>query len=91
MADSLERQVIEIVAKRKKVPSETITRDSTFEQLGIDSLDGIDLVFTFEDTFRISVPDHVAREMRSIRQVVESLQAALAAQAAQQQTPTPQS
>jgi hypothetical protein len=29
--------------------------------------------------------------MRSIRQVVESLQAALAAQAAQQQTPTPQS
>jgi acyl carrier protein len=91
MDDSLERQVIEIVAKRKKVPPETITRDSTFEQLGIDSLDGIDLVFTFEDTFGISVPDHVAREMRSIRQVVDSLQAALAAQAAQPETPTPRS
>jgi acyl carrier protein len=90
MDDSLERQVIEIVAKRKKVPTEAITLDSTFDQLGIDSLDGIDLVFTFEDTFKISVPDHVAREMRSIKQVVESLRAALAAQAAQE-TPASQS
>ena len=29
---------------------------STFQELGIDSLDGIDLVFTFEDEFKSASP-----------------------------------
>jgi acyl carrier protein len=77
MEDALEQQVIEIVAQKKKIPAENVRPDSTFTELGIDSLDGIELVFMFEDTFKISIPDNVAREMKSIRQVVDGLRAAL--------------
>ena len=71
--DNLERRVIEIIAKRKHLDPNTLTADTTFEQLGIDSLDAADLLFAFEDDFGIVVPDDVARSMRSVGQVVEGL------------------
>jgi acyl carrier protein len=71
--DNLERRVIEIIAKRKHLDPANLTAATTFEQLGIDSLDAADLLFAFEDDFGIVVPDDVARSMRSVGQVVEGL------------------
>lgn len=75
--DQLERQVIDIIAQKKRLPPENIVLDSTFLDLGIDSLDGMDLLFAFEDTFNISIPDEVARQMKSVRQVTEGLRQVL--------------
>jgi len=58
--DNLERRVIEIIAKRKHLDPAGLTAETTFEQLGIDSLDAADLLFAFEDDFGIVVPDDVA-------------------------------
>ena len=41
-------RVIEIIAKTQRIPLESISLDSTFEQLKIDSLDGINIVFALE-------------------------------------------
>ena len=76
--DQLDQQVIEIIAKKKKVDPSTITLASTFQELAIDSLDGMDLVFTFEDTFNISVPDNVVQKMKSVGDVVTGLRQELA-------------
>jgi len=73
MSDDLERQVIELIARKKKLDPAAITVDSTFEQLGVDSLDAADLLFTFEDTFKIVVPDDAAQSMKSVGQVVDGL------------------
>jgi acyl carrier protein len=73
VADSLERRVIEIIAKRKRLDPAGLTAATTFEQIGIDSLDAAELLFTFEDDFGIVVPDDVARAMKSVGQVVEGL------------------
>ena len=77
--DSLDQKVIELIAQKKHLPPESVTLDSTFVELGIDSLDGMDLLFTFEETFKLSIPDEVAQQMKSVRQVTEALRAALAA------------
>lgn len=76
--DNLEQQVIDIIAKKKKLDPATVTLDSTFEQLGLDSLDAADLLFTVEDTFGVLVPDHEAQSMRSVREVVDGLRALIA-------------
>ncbi len=73
MSDDLERQVIELIARKKKLDPATISVDSTFEQLGVDSLDAADLLLTFEDTFKIVVPDEAAQSMKSVGQVVDGL------------------
>jgi acyl carrier protein len=75
--DQLERQVVDIIAQKKRLPPENITLDSTFLDLGIDSLDGMDLLFAFEDTFNISIPDDVAQQMKSVRMVTEGLRRVL--------------
>jgi len=77
--DPLEKKVIELIAQKKRIPPESITLDSTFLELGIDSLDGMDLLFTFEQSFKLTIPDEVAQQMKSVRQVTAALQTALAA------------
>jgi len=79
--DTLERQVVDIIAQKKRLPLENITLDSTFLDLGIDSLDGMDLLFAFEDTFNISIPDDVAQQMKSVRMVTEGLRRVLGSRA----------
>src|SRR5262245_2051436 len=72
-----ERKVIALIAKKKKLDPTAIAPASTFQELGIDSLDGIDLVFTFEDEFNISIPDQVVQKMKSVGQVIEALREVL--------------
>ena len=69
----IERQVIEIIAKKQKLDPATVTVDSTFEQLGLDSLDAADLLFTVEDTFGIIVPDGAAQAMRTVGGVADAI------------------
>ena len=76
-AEDLHASVAAIIAKKKKIDASVVTMDSTFQDLGIDSLDGIDLVFTFEDEFNISIPDQVVQRMKSVGQAIDSLREVL--------------
>ena len=77
----LEEKVIEIITRVQKLEPGRVTLDSTFEELGIDSLDGINLLFAFEEEFKLNIPEHVAQQMKSVRQVAEGLRTVLAKRA----------
>jgi acyl carrier protein len=81
VADAIERRVIEIIARKKNLNAGDITPDSTFNQLGIDSLDAADLLFTFEEAFNIVVPDEAAASMRSVREIADGIRQLTAARA----------
>jgi acyl carrier protein len=81
MPDDLVARVAAVIARTQKVPSETVTLDKTFEELKIDSLDGINIIFSLENEFHIQVPDETAREIRTVRQMVEGVEKLLAAKA----------
>src|SRR5215469_4356860 len=66
-------KVIEIIAREQHLEPDTIKLDSSFEELGIDSLDGVNILFALEEEFKIDIPDAVAQNMRSVSQVVDSL------------------
>lgn len=68
--DTLSAEVIQVIAETQRLPADSVTLDSTFEQLKIDSLDGINIVFALENTFRIEIPDDAVRNMRSVRDAV---------------------
>lgn len=72
--DDLSAQVIRVIAQTQRIPAESISLDSTFEELKIDSLDGINIVFALENEFGINIPDDGVQNMRSIRQTVEGVQ-----------------
>ena len=62
-----------IIATAQHLPQEKVTADSTFEELGIDSLDGINILFAVENEFNINIPDDAAQNIRSVRDVVEGI------------------
>ncbi len=73
------RQVCSIVARMQRIPEELVTIDKTFEDLNLDSLDGINLVFEIENAFEIQVPDEAARQIRTVRELVDGVDGLLAA------------
>ncbi len=81
MADDIERQVIEAIAKKKKLDPGTVTVANTFDELGLDSLDAADLMFTIEDTFKILVPDQAALSMKTVGEVVAGVKQLVAQRA----------
>jgi acyl carrier protein len=66
-------KVIEIVTRKQHLQPGVVKLESTFAELGIDSLDGVNILFALEQEFNIDIPDSVAQNMRSVAQVVDAL------------------
>ena len=71
--DGLAPKVIQVIAETQRIPIDSISRDSTFEQLKIDSLDGINIIFALENAFDVSIPDEGVQNMRSVEEVIEGV------------------
>jgi acyl carrier protein len=71
--DTLSAEVIRVIAQTQRIPIEAIHLDSTFEELKIDSLDGINIVFALENAFHIEIPDEAMRTMRSVHDAVSGV------------------
>jgi len=78
-------RVAQVIAKAQHIPLETITIDSTFEELKIDSLDGINILFALESEFDVDIPDDAARQIKSIREMVSGIEKLVAAKQASTQ------
>jgi acyl carrier protein len=74
MSDDLMAKVINVIAATQHIPVETITADSTFEELKIDSLDGINILFALENEFNISIPDEEAKTIRTVREMAAGVE-----------------
>ena len=79
--EELTARVRTVIAATQHVPQEKITADSTFQELGIDSLDGINILFAVESEFNINIPDEAAQNLRSVRDVIDGIAKLLASQA----------
>lgn len=73
MSDSIERQIVTIIATKKKLDPSRISLESRLDELGLDSLDAADLIFTVEDAFSIVVPDDAAAAMKSVGDIVDGV------------------
>jgi acyl carrier protein len=82
LSEDLQARVIRVIAKTQRIPLETVTIDSTFEELKIDSLDGINLIFALESEFNVDIPDEEAREIKSVRQMAQGVALLVAQKAA---------
>jgi acyl carrier protein len=83
MPDDLIARVTGVIAKTQHLPPESVTIDSTFEDLKIDSLDGINILFALEGEFDVDIPDDEAKKIRSVREMAAGIETLLAAKQAQ--------
>lgn len=55
--DAIRDEVIGIIARQTKLDAATIQSDSTLKDLGVASLDAIEVIFDIEEFFDITFPD----------------------------------
>jgi acyl carrier protein len=77
--EEIASRVVQIIAKSKALPPESITPASTFEDLQIDSLDKINLTFEIEESFKIAIPDDSLNSLRTVGDIIAGVQALVAA------------
>lgn len=63
-------QVKEMIVDRFGVQEDKVTAEMTFEDLGADSLDVVELVMELEDTFNIQFDDDKIEELKNIGDAV---------------------
>ncbi len=80
MSDELTQKVISIISEVRHIPSEKITIDSTFDDLGVDSLAGMGIIYDLESEYKIEIPNEDVFAIRDVRGMVTKLREVLAQQ-----------
>ena len=69
----VEEKVLEAVAKVAKRQQGEIRLESSFDDLGMDSLDRVCLLFELEQAFDISIPEDKVQGVRTVQDIVDRL------------------
>ncbi len=65
-------KVISIVADQLSVAADEVTRESSFiDDLKADSLDVVEMVMEFEDSFDITIPDDDYDKIRTVGDAID--------------------
>lgn len=68
------QKVIEILADVLKIDPKTITAESSFEALGADSLDMMELIMKIEEAFDVTISDEATVTITTVGQAIDALQ-----------------
>ena len=72
---SLEERVNQIVSEQLGVEASEIVPDASFvDDLGADSLDRVELVMAFEESFGLEIPDEDAEKIITVHDAVDYIQ-----------------
>ncbi len=74
MSEQLTERVLSVIAATQRIPREKVTIESSFEELGIDSMDGINILFALENEFDVTIPDEQAKSIRNVRDMVAGIE-----------------
>jgi len=77
--EQIEAAVNKIMVDVFEVDEGLLTREAQLvKDLGLDSLDGVDLVVALEKTFQCRIPEQEAREIRTLGDIRDRLRSRLA-------------
>ena len=65
------KKVREIVAEQLSIEPESITMETSFDELDADSLDVVEVIMALEDEFSMQIPDEAAEKIKDIGAVVD--------------------
>jgi acyl carrier protein len=69
MAGSVEAVVTEAIAKQAKIDRSTVRMEASLDELGVSSLDLVEIIMTIEDEYDITIPLDANEASQSIKTV----------------------
>ena len=70
----IEEKLSSIILEEKTVDRLAIQWSTPLADLGIDSLDALNILFAIEETFHVEISDDVARKMRTVGDMIEAIE-----------------
>jgi len=64
-------KVVAIVADKLSIDKETVIKSTSFQDLGADSLDMVEIIMKLEEKFGIEINDEDAEKLASLDEVVD--------------------
>jgi acyl carrier protein len=83
MPDAIRDRVFSLIAEYAGTTPDEIELDTSFEELGVDSLEGLTIMSELEEEFDVSLPSEEVLAMTKVREAVESFQRHLAVKSGQ--------
>ncbi|MEN9745418.1 MAG: hypothetical protein RL640_1256 [Bacteroidota bacterium] len=77
MSETVFEKMATLLSSKKGINKELISIDSSFEELGLDSLDSIELIADLEEEFNVNIPNTELQGIKTIRQAVDGLSKAM--------------
>jgi acyl carrier protein len=71
---SIAERVIRVIAANKKMAPEDLSPASRFEDLKMDSLDALNMIFALEEEFDIDIPNEEAAKMKSVEEAIQGVE-----------------
>lgn len=65
-------KIVEILKEYKDIEAGSITQETTFESLGLDSLDRVELAMSVEEAFSIQL--ELTESMRTVQGLVDAIE-----------------
>jgi len=78
MSKDIEQRVIRVIAKNKKMAPEKLSPATRFDNLKMDSLDALNMIFALEE-FDIDIPNEEAAKMKSVGEAIHGVEESLKA------------
>ena len=72
--ESVAQRVIRVIAMNKKMAPEELSPASRFEDLKMDSLDALNMIFALEEEFNVDIPNEVAAKMKSVEEAIHGVE-----------------
>jgi acyl carrier protein len=76
---SVEKEITRIISRAAMIPEKDVRLDAKLSELGVDSLDQVECVIAVEEAFQIEVDPQELWQLRTVRDVIETVEAATAA------------
>jgi acyl carrier protein len=71
--EQLTDKVLSALASTKHIPIETISLESSLQDLELDSLDKVTLLFELEQQLNLSIPDEEFRSVKTVSDIVQAI------------------
>jgi len=71
------KDVVDIIAKKKRTEKPTVEMTDRLEDLGLESIDAVEMIFDIEEKFDIQIPvnaNNPRTEFDTVEQVVKAVQ-----------------
>ena len=79
---SLEAELIDLISKEALVDVEKLKKDASLEEIGLDSVDMVSVIFAIEDKYGVSIGENDLEKSATLGQMLTLIETKIAEKAA---------